>query len=105
MKALLISLIIGLIAAAIDTVPMVLRKLDGMFILSAFFFWLVLGFLIPRTTITDIAWLNGILAALIVLVPTLFLVVKLDPQAIPVMIGTSVVLGAAVGFVSAYFIA
>jgi len=104
MQNLLISLIIGLAAAIIDTLPMFIKKLDKMFILSAFFYWLLLGFIIPRVSIYSISWLNGIIVALIILIPMIFLIVKLDKEAIPIIIITSIVLGAGVGFTSGIFI-
>jgi hypothetical protein len=36
MKSYLVSLVIGLIAAVIDVAPMVARKMDKLFIISAF---------------------------------------------------------------------
>jgi len=104
MKSLLISLLIGLAAAAVDTLPMILKKLDRMFILSAFFFWLVLGVLIPRVQLLSSAWLNGLVTALLVLVPLLFLIYRQDREALLQICLTTLVLGAAVGWASGRFI-
>jgi hypothetical protein len=46
MKAFLISVLIGLVAALIDTIPMMVRKMDKTFIVSAFFVWIILGIFI-----------------------------------------------------------
>ena len=44
----MVSLVIGLIAAVIDTAPMVIRKMDKFFIVSAFCVWVILGIFIPK---------------------------------------------------------
>jgi hypothetical protein len=100
----IISLLIGLAAAAIDTAPMIIKKLDTTFILSAFFFWMLLGFLIPRANIVSISWLNGVLVAWFMLIPLLFLIMKFDKNSIPLVIITTTFLGAGVGFVSHVFL-
>jgi hypothetical protein len=104
MQQILISLIIGLIAAVIDTVPMILMKLDKMFIFSAFSFWIVMGLAIPRFAMIQPGWLNGILVTLLILSPMLFLIYKLDGNAIIQVAITSVILGAGVGYISSVFI-
>jgi hypothetical protein len=79
---------------------MIARKLDPAFIASAFFMWLALGILIPAARLVPISWLNGVCVALACAIPLICLVVKLDRQAIPVMIATTAVLGAGIGFFS-----
>jgi hypothetical protein len=91
---------LGIAAAVIDVAPMALRKLDPLFILSAFFFWLFLGFLIPNVTLVPLRWLNGVVVAWMMLVPLAFLVFKLDRSALPVMAVSTTVLGAAIGIVA-----
>jgi hypothetical protein len=104
MKSYLISLLIGLVAAVIDTVPMIIRKMDKYFIVSAFLVWVVLGLFIPKLNFVPIAFLNGIIAAILFVLPMAFLIYKLDPAGLPMVIGITVVLGCAVGFFSNLFI-
>jgi hypothetical protein len=104
MKNFLLSLLIGLAAAILDTLPMVIRKLDAAFILSAFSVWLFLGILIPRARLFPQPWLNGIAVALLCVIPVVCLVTKLDRQAIPAMLASTVVLGAIVGLASSALI-
>lgn len=104
MNQLLLSLLIGLIAAIIDVTPMILQKLDRSFVISAFLFWIVAGVMIPRMTLVENGWINGSLCAFLLLVPQLFLIGKLDPKAIPIIVGTTLVLGAGVGFASSKLI-
>lgn len=100
MTNFLFSLGLGIAAAAIDVAPMIAKKMDKMYILSAFFMWVALGIIIPTTKLIPINWLNGVFIALLCVLPVLFLVIKLDKQAIPIMIITTIILGAAIGVVS-----
>jgi hypothetical protein len=103
-KHFLLSLVIGLIAAVIDTAPMIIRKMDKFFIISAFFTWVILGIFIPKINFVSISFLNGIIIAILFVLPMAFLIYKLDPKGLPVIIVTTVVLGCAVGFFSKIFI-
>lgn len=100
MRNLVISFVLGVAAAAIDVAPMIARKMDGAFIASAACMWIVLGLLIPAARIVPTAWLNGALVALMCALPVVILVARLDRQAIPVILVTTAVLGAAIGVVS-----
>ena len=100
MKNYLISLLIGLIAALIDIAPMVIKKLDKFFILSAFFVWIILGLFIPKINFVSISFLNGIIVALLFVLPMAFLIYKLDPKGLPVIIITTIILGCLVGIFS-----
>jgi hypothetical protein len=98
MKRILLSLLIGAVAAAIDVGPMIAKRLDPTFILSALFTWLFLGILIPCARITSTGWIDGILVSLMFVIPIACLTVRLDRGAIPVMLGTACALGAGIGF-------
>jgi hypothetical protein len=104
MKNYLISLLIGLAAAIIDTAPMIIRKMDKLFIVSAFFVWIVLGVFIPKINFVSIPFLNGIIVSVLFVLPMAFLIYKLDPKGLPVVIVTTIILGCAVGFLSKKFI-
>ena len=97
MPKLLISLFIGLAAAVIDAVPMLCQKTDRLFIASAFFVWLVLGLFIPKINFVANAFLNGVIVAFLFVLPLSFLIYKLDPKGLPIVIGTTLVLGGCVG--------
>lgn len=104
MTNFLISLGLGIAAAAIDVAPMIARKLDKAFIFSAFFMWVALGIVIPAAKLVPVSWLNGMCVSLLCVLPVICLVTKLDKQAIPVMLITTVVLGAAIGLLAKQFI-
>ena len=98
MKKILLSLGLGLAAAVIDVLPMVIRKLDKSYIFSALFVWIALGLIIPSAELIPIGWLNGLTIALLCVLPVICLVFKLDRAAVPVMLVSAAVLGSAVGF-------
>ena len=104
MKSYLVSLVIGLVAAVIDVVPMIARKMDKFFIISAFFTWIVLGVFIPKINFTPISFLNGAIVAILFVLPMSVLIYKLDPKGLPAIAITTIVLGCAVGFFSKKFI-
>ena len=100
MKTVFISLTLGSAAGILDIIPMLIRKLDPLFILSAFSMWMVTGLLIPRVGWTSHAWLNGILMASLVFLPQFFLILRLDRAALPQILGIVILLGAGLGVVS-----
>ena len=104
MHNFLISLGLGIACASIDAGPMIARKMDPAFIVSAILTWIALGLLIPRARFVPIAWLNGIVVAFLFVAPVISLVTKLDAQAIPVMLAMTAALGAGVGLASGYLI-
>jgi hypothetical protein len=104
MKNYLVSLVIGLIAATIDITPMIIRRMDRLFIISAFFVWIVLGLFIPKINFSSISFLNGIIVSILFVLPIAFLIYKLDPSGLPIVIVSTIILGCAVGFFSKLFI-
>lgn len=95
-----ISILIGLAAGTIDVIPMIIKKLDILFILSAFTMWIVVGIFVSKIQIVDIAALNGILVALLIFLPLSFLIYKLDKSAFMQVRISTVVLGGLLGFFS-----
>jgi hypothetical protein len=103
MKNYLISLLIGLVAAIIDTAPMIIRKMDKFFIISAFLVWIVLGLFIPRINFVSISFLNGIIVSVLFVLPMAFLIYRLDPSGLPIIIISTIILGCGIGFFSKLF--
>jgi hypothetical protein len=104
MNGLIISLIIGLIAAIIDIIPMVIKKLGKIAIISAFSAWTILGVFIPRIELLPISWLNGIIVALLFNFPTMCLIYRTEKRGVVPVIITTIVLGCGVGFFSNVFL-
>ncbi len=97
MNQILIALAAGAVAGFLDCIPMIMKKLDPMFILSAFFMWLVSGIFIHKAAIFSSPWQNGICVAGMVFLPLLFLIVRMDKAALPQIIAATVFLGALIG--------
>lgn len=104
MKNILLALFIGSLAGIIDIVPMIIKKLDRYFIFSAFLFYLILGILNYKTKFIDYPWLNGLIVGILLFIPQLFLVYKLDKPAIPVILLNTVILSSGVGFLTGLII-
>ena len=98
MSKILLGIILGIIAGIIDTIPMFLQNLTWDAILSAFFLWVVSGFLIATTNIKINIILKGIIIPLLVLLPSAFIIGWKEPLSlVPILIMT-IILGSLLGF-------
>jgi hypothetical protein len=104
MNHLLIAFIIGLFAAIIDVVPMILQKLDKFSCISAFVHWIVLGMIIPFVNWDMTPWLKGLLIAEITSLPVMIIVFAKEPRSIIPISIFSAFLGSLVGIAGAWFI-
>lgn len=97
MKKLITSLLIGAVAGIIDIIPMILQKLDRITFVSAFAFWVLMGFIIAHITLPIKNWKKGFLVAEFSIIPILILIAAVDIKStIPVII-TTAILGSLVG--------
>jgi len=104
MNNIVIALLIGLVAGLIDTIPMVIQKLDKRDTLSAFLHYLALGLIIPFVNWGIAPWLTGIIIAVLTSVPIMIIVYPRDKKAIVPMLVFSLILGAGIGMAGAKFI-
>jgi hypothetical protein len=104
MKNIFIALIIGLSAAIIDVVPMIIQRIDKSACISAFIQWIVLGLIIPYVNWDMQPWLKGLLIAELTALPIMVLVFAQEPKSIVPIIIFSAILGSAVGLAGARFI-
>ncbi len=104
MKTVLIALLIGLIAAIIDVVPMVIQKLDKRACISAGIHWIVLGFIIPFVEWPIVSWLTGSIIGLITALPVMILVSEKDKKALIPITVFSILLGAGVAQLGELFL-
>jgi hypothetical protein len=104
MNHFLISILIGLAAAIIDCVPMIIKKIDIMFILSAFTMWIIVGILSSNILLMKHPTLNGAIFAILFFLPLSFLIYRLDRNALALIIISTLVLGCLVGFISGLLI-
>lgn len=98
MKTFLLTCLIGMIAGAIDILPMIKMKLDRHSIASAFIFYFILPFVILDIDLFGLAWwLKGGVTGLSMALPIIILVAKEDKKSAPPMLIMSAVLGTLIG--------
>ena len=96
---LVIGLIFGAIAGILDVIPMVLQGLSWDANLSAFFLWIVSGFMLATSNLILHPVLKGIVIPFICLLPSIFIIGWNSPLVlIPIFIMT-LILGALLGLV------
>ena len=98
MKGILLTCLIGIIAGAIDVLPMIKMKLDRFSIVSAFVFYFILPFIILNTELFGMPWwLKGGVTGLAMALPIIIMVAKEDKKSAPPMLIMSAVLGTLIG--------
>jgi hypothetical protein len=96
---IIIGLILGTIAGIIDVIPMVSQGLTWDANLSAFFLWIVSGFMLATSNLNLHPVLKGIIIPFICLLPSIFIIGWNSLSTlIPICIMT-LILGAFLGFV------
>lgn len=96
---ILLGVVLGAIAGVIDLVPMLLQKLTWDANLSAFFLWVVSGFMLATSELNLPPVLKGIVIPFLCLLPSAFIIGWKEPfSLVPISIMT-LILGALLGFV------
>jgi hypothetical protein len=104
MKEIIIALLIGIAAGAVDVIPMLFMKLDRYACLSALTHWIFLGLIIPFVGWSVEPWLKGLIIGELAAVPVIIMTWPHDKKSfIPILL-FSAVLGIAVGISGSYFI-
>ena len=104
MNEILIAAAIGLVAAIIDVIPMIIQKLDKISCMSASIHYFVLGLIIPFVNWDLAPWLKGMIISLLVSLPVMIIVYSKDKKAIIPMTLFALMLGAGIGIAGAKFI-
>ena len=98
MKTFLLTCLIGMIAGAMDILPMIKMKLDRHSIASAFVFYFILPFVILDIDLFGLVWwLKGGVTGLAMALPIIIMVAKEDKKSAPPMLIMSAVLGTLIG--------
>jgi len=97
-KNILTGLFLGVIAGILDVIPMVLQELTWDANISAFFLWVVSGFMLATSNLQLNSVLKGIVVAFLCLLPSVFIIGWYDPiSLVPIGVMT-LILGALLGF-------
>ena len=95
---IVMGVLLGIVAGVIDVIPMALQGLTWDANLSAFFLWVVSGFMLSTSTLKLQPIFKGIVIAFLCLLPSLFIIGWSDPTSlIPIGIMT-LILGAFLGY-------
>jgi hypothetical protein len=98
-NSIVAGVLLGAVAGALDMIPMLLQGLTWDANLSAFFLWVVSGFMLATSNLKLASVLKGILIPFICLLPSAFIIGWKEPfSLIPIGIMT-LILGALLGFV------
>jgi hypothetical protein len=98
MNVLFIGIIVGVVAGVLDALPMIIKELDRKDTISAFVQWFFTSIVIALVDIPGVAWwLEGSIIGMALATPIVIIVSKTDKKSVPVILSTSVVLGAIVG--------
>ncbi len=103
MNKLLIALLIGAGAGALDIIPMLLRKATWHEMAVPFVHWLMLGVLIAYVQMPVHPALKGTIVAVMTTLPILISYSQSKPGAVLPILGISIVLGAVVGWLTHRF--
>lgn len=94
MDILLLSFLIGIAAATLDVIPMVIKKLPKSACISAFLQYLFVGIIIVNTDIPYLVWwLEGICISLAMAIPIVIIIAGNDKKVVPIILTNAVVLG------------
>jgi hypothetical protein len=98
MNVLFIGVIVGVLAGALDALPMIIKKLDRKDTVSAFVQWFFASIVIALVDIPGVAWwLEGSIIGVALATPVVIIVSKTDKKSVSVILITSAALGALVG--------
>lgn len=105
MDELLLSAIVGIIIATLDTTPMVIMKLPRHSTLASFVHFFVATIIILNSDIPHIPWwLEGGIVGLALMTPMLIHVGHTDKKPLPIITLNAILLGTIAGVVGHYWV-
>ena len=98
MKKSTLGVLLGTFAGIIDVIPMVLQNFALDANLSAFFLWVVSGYLIASSNLAVNGALKGVVVSLLVLLPSAVLIGWKEPVSLVPIAVMTLVLGSVLGY-------
>ena len=95
---IVIGLLLGIIAGILDVIPMVLQGLTWDANLSAFFLWVVSGFVLATSNLKLPPVVKGIVIPFVCLLPSTFIIGWNEPLSLVPIIVMTLILGTLLGF-------
>ncbi len=98
MNPILTGILLGIVAGIIDVIPMIIKKLTWDANISALTMWIVVGFFIAVIDLNIQPIIEGVLIALLTLLPCAILIGWKEPKSlIPILVMT-ILLGGLLGW-------
>ncbi|GAG85901.1 unnamed protein product [marine sediment metagenome] len=97
-RKIIVGILFGLVAGIIDVIPMIIMGLTLDACLSAFFMWIISGFLISTSDLEFYPILKGIVISALLFVPVGIMIAFAEPLFLIQIIITLVILGSFLGF-------
>lgn len=97
-KNIVIGILLGTIAGILDVIPMLLQGLTWDANLSAFFLWVVSGFMLATSNLRIHPILKGIVIPFVCLLPSVFIIGWNNPFSLLPITVMTLILGALLGF-------
>lgn len=98
MKSMFVSMAIGVIAGAIDIIPMIIQKLEKRAIVSAFLHYFFVSIVIVNIDLPGVVWwLQGGIISFALAIPIIIIISGSDKKAVPIISTMSVIIGTLIG--------
>jgi len=98
MNPIVTGILLGFVAGIIDVIPMIIKKLTWDANISAFAMWVVVGFFIAAINLNIQPIVEGILIALLTLLPCAILIGWKEPKSLIPILSMTIVLGGLLGW-------
>lgn len=98
MKKTSVGILAGIIAGIIDVIPMIIMDLSWDANISAFLFWIVVGFIISIASINLKGWKKGLLITFLLELPIFVLVAWEDIASLYAMLPFTIIMGSLLGY-------
>ena len=99
MNPIATGILLGIGAGIIDVIPMIIKKLTWDANISAFTMWIVVGFFIAAIDLNIQPIIEGILIALLTLLPSAILIGWKEPKSLMPILTMTIVLGGVLGWI------
>jgi len=93
-----LGIILGIAIGIIDVIPMIIQNMSWDANFSAFFHWIILGYLISITNLKLKGYLKGLFLSILTMIPIAFLAWWNDHSAIIPMSISTIIFGSLLGF-------
>ena len=99
MNSIVTGILLGIATGIIDVIPMIIKKLTWDANISAFTMWIVVGFFIAAIDLNIQPIIEGILIALLILLPCAILIGWKEPKSLLPILVMTILLGGILGWI------